>query len=51
MKAMTVKELIEELQKCNPDAPVRTDEDGGDVIGVDKGNPSSTASWVTIETP
>ena len=48
---MKVKELIEELQKCNPDAKVEsTTPRGGefDVVEVDVGNPASCASAVLI---
>lgn len=52
MKAITVKELIEELKKCNPDAPVEVQESesGANVIGVNVGNPASVTAYVTIET-
>ena len=47
---MKVKELIEELQKQNPDANVKARDLKGfydDVIEV-KGNPASCAVWVQI---
>lgn len=49
---MKVKELIEELQKCNPDAKVEVDaglgKDELDRISVDIGNPASCVGVVTI---
>ena len=42
---MKVKELIKELEKCNPDAVVYCgwDEDFGPVKEVDCGNPANSA--------
>lgn len=46
---MKVKELIEELQKCNPDAKVEVDSQGGDTIAeVKKGNPASSTTPVIL---
>jgi hypothetical protein len=46
---MKVKELIEELQKCNKDADVVVG-DFNLVVGVDSGIPSSCVQPVTLET-
>ena len=50
---MKVKELIEELQKCNQNADVftinkKTVGDSDKVVDVDKGNPASSVSEVVI---
>lgn len=51
---MKVKELIEELKKCNPDAEVKvcviqhTRNYEGKVTEVNVGNPKSCANPVTI---
>jgi len=44
---MKVRELIEELQKCNPDAEVVLD-DADSLVEVDYGNPSSCAASVIL---
>jgi len=47
---MKVKELIEELQKCNPDANVDIAFNGRftQAVEVDVANPESCASPITI---
>jgi hypothetical protein len=46
---MKVKELIEELQKCNKDADVVVG-DFNAIVEVDRGNPVSCVSPVTLIT-
>jgi hypothetical protein len=47
---MKIKELIEELQKCNPDAQVKVEvrRYGETIAEVKKGNPESCAVDVVI---
>lgn len=48
-KRMKVKELIEELQKCNPDATVEIAVGAGfDIAEVDIANPESCVGVVQI---
>ena len=50
---MKVKELIEELEKCNPDATVKVNVPGKttrSICEIKTGNPLSCAADVTIVT-